>query len=72
MAVYEIETETEYSAENVLDENQARKQFDVMIKQMGAKLDQWRCKNEATIVRKDGSGKRNWNIKIKLKVTNSN
>lgn len=69
MAVYEIETETEYASENVLNEKQAREQFDQMTKQMGASLDKWRQLNEAQIVAKDGN-KRHWKITIKLRAIN--
>lgn len=72
MAVFEIETETEFASENVLNEQQARKQFDVMTKQMGARLDEWRQKNESAIVKKSPMNRRTWNIKIKLTATNQN
>ncbi len=70
MATYEVETYTKYISKNVLTDSQARLQFDVMIKQMGLKLDEWRTKNEGAIVKRDGNGKRNWNITITLVAEN--
>ena len=68
MATYTVECEEEFTSEDVLSDEGAKKQLDIMWKQIGGRLDQFRREYEWDIIHTDPNGIRKWNIKLKLDV----
>jgi len=68
MAIYDLEVEEEFSSQDVLTDANALKQLDIMWKQIGGRLDQFRRENEGKIICQTEDLQRKWNIKMKLVV----